>query len=363
MIAELELDRIRESWSSAINEAVKRGVHVSSRPPTGYRRDEGGRLVREEPAATAVREVFLRRALGASWAELARYLDAEGVRPPTGNPFWSKVGVSGIVKNPVYLGQARGGRVTNDNAHEALVTRAEFDGAQSTKKSLLKQRDGSVASKAMLGGLVFCAGCGHTLKITGNTDRKTGERYPMYYCSGQFATGPCPSRANVRSSLLDAHVEQLVFEALTAQDGGLLANALSASEAIDAADRAVDAAEHELDLFVTNATLMTVIGEKLFLEGAEVRQNALEDARDKVGQLRQQSSLATEIADGDIVQAWPTLGVQDKRRLLQGLLDRVVVSRADGRGRHASPIGGRTEIVVRGNVVLGRDSSARAAAE
>jgi hypothetical protein len=54
-----------------------------------------------------------------------------------------------------------------------------------------------------------------------------------------------------------ARLEQLVFEALTAQDGGLLTNPATASEAIDAADRAVDEAEHELEQFAKNPTLLT----------------------------------------------------------------------------------------------------------
>src|SRR5262249_8999662 len=149
--------------------AVGRGIHISSRPPTGYQRDETGHLVPHEPAASAVKELFRRRALGVSWAELARYLEEQGIRTPSGKPYWSKTGVAGIVKNPAYLGQARGGSAVKENAHEPLVSRAEFDAAQSTRKSLFAQRDGSVASRAMLGGLVRCAGCGHTLKITGNT--------------------------------------------------------------------------------------------------------------------------------------------------------------------------------------------------
>src|ERR687888_1785199 len=91
LIAELELERIKENWSTAVRSAVERGVHISARPPTGYRRDERGRLVVEEPAASAIREVFRRRALGASYAALARYLDEQGVRPATGNPHWSKI--------------------------------------------------------------------------------------------------------------------------------------------------------------------------------------------------------------------------------------------------------------------------------
>lgn len=351
LIAELELERIKENWTSAISQAVGRGVHISAKPPTGYKRDQTGRLIRDEPAASAVREVFRQRALGKSWAELARYLEDQSVLPPSGNPHWSKVGVAGVVKNPVYLGQARSGSIVNEEAHEPLVTRAEFDAAQATKKSLLKQRDGSVAAQAMLGGLVRCAGCGHTLKITGNTDSKTGNRYPIYYCTGRFASGLCPDKATVRASIVDAYVEQQVLSALS-DEGGLLAHAVDASEAIDTAVRAVAEAEHELELFVNNPKLLTLLGENRFVEGVETRQVALDESRRTLAELRQQSTLAVELADGDLLEAWPTLTVQEKRRLMHALLDRVVVKRANARGRHAQPIKDRAEIVLRGNVVL-----------
>jgi Recombinase/Recombinase zinc beta ribbon domain len=351
-------ERRAHAWDTAScrngADRAESAIHISARTPTGYRRDEKKRLEREEPAATVVREVFRRRALGASWAELARFLDEEGITPSTGNAHWSKTGVAGLVKNPVYLGQARSGAVVQENAHEALVTRAEFDAAQSTTKSLFAPRDGSVASQAMLGGLVHCAGCGHTLKITGNTDRKRGERYPIYYCTGRYASGLCPSRASGRASLLDAYVEEQVLAALAEEDG-LLAQAVDASQALEAASRAVADAEHELDLFIANPKLLTLIGEQKFLEGVEARQRALDEARSSLAELRQQSSLSDELADGDLLRAWPTLTVQDKRRLVHGLLDRVVLTRAQGRGRHARPIGERTQIVLRGNVLLGEN--------
>jgi site-specific DNA recombinase len=352
MIAELELERIKENWTTAITRAIDRGVHVSARPPTGYTRDEHKRLVVSEPAASAVREVFRQRALGASWAELAQYLEEQGIATPLGNAHWSKTGVSGLVRNPACLGQARSGSIVKENAHEAIVTRAEFDAAQSVSKSLLKTRDGSLAEKAMLGGLARCAGCGHTLKITGNTDRKTGERYPFYYCTGRYASGPCPSRASVRSSILDGYVEAQVVHALS-QEEGLLAQAVDASEALEEAARAVAEAEHELDLFIANPKLLTLIGEERFLEGVEVRQRALEEARQELAEKRAQSSLADELVDGDLLKSWPTLTVQEKRRLLHGLLDRVVVRRARGRGKNANPVSERAQIVLRGNVLLG----------
>jgi site-specific DNA recombinase len=354
MIAELELERIKENWATAITKAVDRGVHISAHPPTGYVRDENKRLVVSEPAASAVREAFRRRALGASWAELAAYLEEQGIETPRGNRQWSKTGVSGLIKNPAYLGQARSGRVVKDDAHEAIVTRAEFDAAQSVTKSLLTPRDGSLAEQAMLGGLARCAGCGHTLKITGNTDRRTKKRDPVYYCTGRYASGMCPSRATVRASLLDDYVEERVLEALRAEEG-LLAQAVDASEALEDALRAVADAEHELDLFITNPKLLTLLGEEKFLDGIEARQQALDEAREAVAELRNQSSLADELADGDLLRAWPSLTVQEKRRLMHGLLDRVVVTRARGRGRHANPVSERTQIVLRGNVLLGEN--------
>jgi site-specific DNA recombinase len=351
LIAELELERIKENWSIAVREAVGRGVHISARPPTGYKRDEQKRLLRDEPAASMVAEVFRKRALGTSRAELAGFLEAEGVFPPTGNKHWSKVGVSSLVKNPVYLGQARSGKVVKEHAHEAIVTRAEFDAAQSTTKSLFAQRDGSVASQAMLGGLARCAGCGHTLKITGNTDKRSGERYPVYYCEGRYASGPCPARATSRASLVDDYVEQRVLKALRQEDG-LLAQAVAASEQIEAAAREVAEAEHELDLFVSNPKLLSLLGESRFVEGVEVRQLALDEARRVFAQVRSHSALAEELANGDLLAAWSTLTVPEKRRLMHGLLEQVIVTRAEGRGRHANPISERTEIILRGGTHL-----------
>lgn len=359
LIAELELERIKSGWEIAVSKAVERGVHISAQPPTGYKRDEDGRLLRDDKAAACVAEAFRKRATGASWAELARFLEESEVYPPTGNKHWSKAGVSALIKNPVYLGQARSGKVVNENAHEPLVTRAEFDAAQATIKSVFKQQDGSLASQAMLGGLARCAGCGHTLKITGNTDRKSGQRYPIYYCTGRYASGPCPARANVRASLLDTHVEQQVLTALQAEDG-LLAQAVAASEQIEAAARSVAEAEHELDLFVNNPRLLSLLGEPKFMEGVEARQLALDEARAALAEICSQSALADELGDGDLLQAWPSLTVQERRRLMHGLLERVIVTRADRRGRHARPIGERAQVVLRGGSTLGASGKKRA---
>jgi site-specific DNA recombinase len=359
LIAELELERIKENWSTAVTEAVSRGIHISARVPVGYRREldergKLGKLVRDEPAATAVRELFRRRAVGASWTDLARYLEEQQVYPSTGNKHWSKFGVASLIKNPVYLGQARSGKIVNDHAHEPLVTRAEFDAAQSATKSLFKAREGSLAAKAMLGGLARCAGCGHTLKIAGNTVRRTGERYPVYYCTGRYASGPCPARATIPAAQLDSYVEAQVLEALQADDG-IVAEAARASAELEKAAAAVAEAEHELSLFVTNPKLLTLLGETPFLEGVEARQQALDEARRRLADLRARSSVSAELGDGDLLKRWPKLSVQRKRRLMQGLLEQVILRRRTG-ALGSDPISDRTQIVLRGGALLNQNS-------
>lgn len=349
LIAELELERIKANWQTAVTEAVGRGVHISARPPTGYQRDDAGRLARAEPAGSVVAEVFRRRGVGASIEELAVFLETQSVFPPSGNPHWSRMGVRNLLKNPAYLGQARSGKVVKEGAHEPIVTRAEWDAAQHTR-TLLRPPTESLSSRALLGGLIRCAGCGHTLKISGSLDKKTDARYPTYYCTGRYSTGLCTARATIRASTVDQYVEAQVLAALRA-DGGPLAQAVAASERLDEALRAVIDAEHELDLFVTNPRLLTTLGEQRFLEGVDARQLALDDARAMVAHLRQQHDLAAHLTDGRLLDAWPTLSTQEKRRLLHGLLDRVVLRRVDGR-REKVPIADRTQIVLRGNVLL-----------
>src|SRR5687768_12502451 len=100
-----------------------------------------------------------------------------------------------MLRNRAYLGQARSGTAVNTNAHDPIVTQAEFDAVQSTS-SLHRPHDGSVARKALLGGLVHCAGCGYKLQIAGNKDA-SGESFPSYYCKGRSSKGKCPERATI----------------------------------------------------------------------------------------------------------------------------------------------------------------------
>jgi len=96
-----------------------------------------------------------------------------------------------------------------------------------------------------------------------------------------------------------------------------------------------------------------MLGEDRFLLGVDARQRALDHARTHLAELRQHQELAAELTDGHLLDAWPTLTTQEKRRLLHGLLDRVILRRSEA--RLGLPIAERTQIVLRGNVLLNHD--------
>ena len=355
LIAELELERITESWAASVRSAVERGIHISATPPAGYTREpigdgkKKGGLIRIEPDATLIAEAFRRRALGESWMKIAEFLTDNGCRSSRGSPAWSISGVSALLRNRAYLGEARSGSVVNPDAHEPIVTQAEFDAVQGTS-TLHKAHDGSVSSKALLGGLVRCGGCGLKLQIAGNKDR-AGVSFPSYYCKGRSAKGKCPERATITAHYLDTYVEAQVLAALRDEDG-LLAQAIHASHEIDAVQREVEDAEHELVLFL-ETDLISTIGQSAFKQGIKARQDRLDTAREKLAGLRAQSVIAEEVLSGDLLEAWPELTTPERRQLMHGLLEQVVLTRSDGRNKATlKPIEERATIVLRGGQTL-----------
>jgi hypothetical protein len=209
-----------------------------------------------------------------------------------------------------------------------------------------------VASLAMLGGLVRCAGCGHTLKIAGGTVKKTGERYAVYYCTGRYAKGPCPARATIRASYLDSYVEQTVLTALQSEDG-FLAEAVEATEKLVEARRTLKQAEHELALYL-QTDLISTVGQEPFLTGVSARQANIDEARALVERMRAESAIAEELTSGELLSAWPELTTQERRTLLHGLLERVVLHHDENSRRKAfaQPFDKRVQIILRGGVRL-----------
>jgi site-specific DNA recombinase len=338
--AELELDRIRDSWADARERAIRRGVHITRVPPVGYRRAGDGRLEPDPETAPVVREVFRRRAEGTSWSDLCAFLDERLPRENGGR--WTRGTVTWIIQNRTYLGEARAGTVVNANAHPPLVARAKFEAARS-KTGRLPRRENS----SLLQGIIRCAACGHTL--TSMSDGRRG--YSNYRCRKRHSDGICPDPAGISVSRADRYVqEQFLIRYLNAVEltGEIAVVEIGArtDDGVDAAERALEAAEAELVAY-RDAQLISVIGQEAFAGGLRERARAVEEARQALVAAHPARLLALPsrtFADPDfgapgryeLLTSWPAYDVWQRRAILAAAIDSVVCGRSPRRGKGSS---------------------------
>jgi len=340
--AEEERDQRRQGWNEVQGRAVARGVHIASRTPTGYRRRDDGCLEPDPSAVAPVRELFHRRARGEGWTALARFLDESGVRGPYSNVTWTPSAVAKMIRNPVYLGEARSGQHVNTAAHEPLVTHAEWEAAQANgRPPVSSPRNGG---GLLLSGLVRCAGCRYVVKPDTMRDRD-GSQLGLYRCRGRHAAGRCTAPATVMARLLDPYIEAMFLDALGPD--GPLAEVSQATEAVDAAALRVEEAEAEIDSYL-QARLAKVVGPERYRAAVEARQEALDDARRDLAEARQAAVFSDALlTPGAMREAWPALSVAEKRHLLAAALDAIMVRAVRGSGR-AVPLSERVLVLWRG---------------
>jgi len=318
-LARMERRRITESWDAAQRRAVERGVHISSKPPTGYRRDERGTLVPNEHAP-AVAEAFRLRAAGKSWKAVCAYLNAHGVPTPYGSTNWHTGSVQHIIGNRAYLGEARSGRHTNPDAHPAIIDRATWEAAQLVRGPSIPRGDG-----ALLAGLLRCASCRYTMKPDRMTLR-SGERVRIYRCRGEHSAGRCRSRASVLGSVIEPYVECVFFEAV----GQLEAQPTVSSAEVEHAMQDLAAAEAALVAYRDDTRVQTLLGQDAFVEGLEKRAAAVADARATLAEASAAVNSGALLDRATLDAMWPDLDVSERQHLLRSAIDAVFLR--PGRG-------------------------------
>ncbi|MGH3029636.1 MAG: recombinase family protein [Gaiellaceae bacterium] len=323
-LAELELDRIRENWLTAHEFAVRRGVHVASRTPTGYRRRADGRLEPDPRAAPVVARLFREKAAGASLKELARLLMEASVVGPYGNPNWTSGAVAKLLANPVYTGEARAGKYRNPEAHPAIVAPAEWRAAQSKR---LAQPTSAKGDGSLLAGLLRCAGCRYVMKADKMTLRD-GSRVRIYRCRGEHAAGACQLRSSVMGRIIEPYVVEQFFQALG--PNGLLARASTPSGGVDALKARLADAEAEL-LAWLDETSIADLGRDLYVRGLEARKRRRDQIEAELEGVLDASGAEGLPNEVELRTLWPELSNSERRRLLAAGIDAIMLRRGQGR--------------------------------
>jgi site-specific DNA recombinase len=325
VFAELERDRISENWETATDNAIARGVHIAKFTPVGYERGPDKRLV-PDAQAPAIREAFLMRAAHRTRTEIARTLDELAPRPRGGR--WTNSNVDRIIKNRVYLGEAYRGKAINPDAHEPIVSLAEWQAA-----NLAPVRAAHRGKRPnLLGGIVRCAGCRYVLapQVFG-AQRRNPTR--VYRCRALHSAGACPQPASISREALDHYIEAVWREQMQAQ-------ALSIgqdSEALQQASVKLQDAEQELSAFACDLTARRVLGGG-YHAALLARADAVEQARAEL------AGASASTPSTETIEGYDELPVEERKRILSSSIDAVIVKPGDAR----TPVAERVAILWRG---------------
>jgi hypothetical protein len=281
--------------------------------------------VPDEHTCHLISELFERKAAGASWLELARWLDE--VTPKPNGRYWARQTVIGMIRSRTYLGEARHGEHVNPNAHEPLVTiglwhRAQREPGRRTPRG-----------HYLLSGLVRCAGCGRNMRASSGGLKKSA----VYVC----VTPECPLHYSTAVvARLDAEVVEQFFAHLDAYE----LRAVADREVIDARKLAARLrGDVERLAAVTPSHPAAIAAHQAALESAEAALTDAEMHLDELLGAQSQPGPDTHRLRAD----WDDMPLTERRERLREGIDAVVVRRAL-RTAASRPISERIVLAFRG---------------
>lgn len=346
VFAEVVRSTLAEGWAEGNRYKVeKKGIHISPVVAAGYDKGPDGVLIPNR-WAPAIVEVFRRRGRGESWRSLAAWLNDQGVPKPKRksdpeSSRWTGEGVQRLCAMRVYLGEASRyvnqdvdgrGPAVKRNAHPALVTEAEWQAAQMDPRIAKGGSNGKPLP--LLSGLIRCAGCRYSLSLGRD---KAGA--PLYRCRGDHARGRCRCTASVSADAIEGYVEEAVLSEI---DG--LVRLVPDSAERDRAAEAVTATRSSLDDFRRDTAARNKLGAE-WHDWLDEYLAAVRTAEAELDRLNTQVGMG---AEGLTREHYLALPQPERREVLAGFIDCVMVRRSRGRGRNVDPIGDRTRILWRG---------------
>ena len=202
---------INEFYSDNLSEDVKRGMmdgalkcKVIGAIPYGYKKGPDGRLEIDEPAAEIVREIYDRVLNGEAYMDIARDLNARGLRTSHGNP-WGKGSFLGIIRNERYTGTYLFKDVRIEGGIPQIITREVYDAVQEIRKerNIFAGRHRS-NNDFLLTGKLFCGHCLSPMVGISGTGRH-GDVHYYYSCNGKRLQKICKKK-NVRKEIVEEEV-------------------------------------------------------------------------------------------------------------------------------------------------------------
>ncbi|MCD8005871.1 MAG: recombinase family protein [Oscillospiraceae bacterium] len=241
------------------------GQFVGSRVVYGYMRDPENKnhLIVDRDVAPVVQDIFKRKLEGMSPAQIADRLNRSGVLSPIEykkskgskqrtvfqtkpQALWSAVAIYRILKNEIYTGTLLQGKTTTpnhkvkktmlkdrsewsrtENAHEAIISSAQFDLVQEIMQTDTRSPSGA-SGVHLFSGKIFCADCGSPM--IRKVERCGDKEYVYFICNGNKGDKSSCSPHRIK--------EQAVYDAVLAVIQGQINAALVMEDAMKCIENA-----------------------------------------------------------------------------------------------------------------------------
>lgn len=208
---------VNQFYSEAMAEDITRGLYdnaqkcmANGRLPLGYKRGEDGKVALDEPAAAVVREVYTRVAAHEPFMDIARDLNARGIKTSSGSA-WNKGSFCKLCHNERYKGIYIYGGVRIPGGAPRIVSDELWYRVQEVCKMKKNPQNGvhrTGAEDYLLTGKLYCGKCGALMTGVSGTSRG-GELHHYYTCKNHRYASTCDKKP-VRRDIIEPAVAQAI---------------------------------------------------------------------------------------------------------------------------------------------------------
>lgn len=335
VFAQLEREQIKERTRMGRLARAKAGLyHGGGYIPIGYDYEDG-KLVINPYEAQQVQKIFEWYLAGLSLQAIIEQLQSEGYT----NRYSSYNSISCIryiLENETYLGHIHFGDVLVENAHEPIITEEQFNAVQVMRgKRRKKYGMSSYQSKHLLTGLLFCGYCGGRYYL-----RNSG-KYRYYSCysrtkqqKNMVKDPDCKNRhwkAEDLEPIIDAKIREVLHSpalaaeiAASRQQPTPVVQNVNIEKRIREIDRSITKL---MELYQKDDIPPEVLGDsinKLYTEKTALSDSIIPEHPPEVIPF----DLAQELI-ADAAEMWDFADDDQKRRIMQGLITRIVLTDDD----------------------------------
>lgn len=335
VFAQLEREQIKErTWMGRVARAKTGLHHGGGNIPIGYDYCNG-KLVVNPYEAEQVRKIFEWYLSGSSLKAIAERLQSEGyTNKYSSYSSWSSI--RNILGNETYTGLLHFGDIMVEDAHEAIITKEQYDAAQ-VLRGKRQEQYGSNAfqSKHYLTGLLFCGHCGGRYYL-----RNSG-KYSYYACYSRtkqiksMVKDPNCKNKNWKGPELEAKIDAKIRELLQSPEMVAELSTSKPEPAPSPKNESVERRIRELDkqigklmeLYQQDDIPAELLGErinKLYNERTALQSTIAPEPESTAAPF----DLVQELV-ADAAQVWDFADEAQKRRIIQSLVSRIILTEDD----------------------------------